>query len=75
MEVPPKEIPEIFPNLPTAIGRIAITPRNSAPIRVIREMILPMKSEVGLPGRIHGIAPEFLRRLLAISTGLYWMVT
>ena len=42
----------------------------SAPIKVILDKIFEIKSEVGLPGRIPGIAPPFLRRLLAISTGL-----
>ena len=32
-----------------------------------------MKSLVGLPGRKPGIDPLLRRRLLAISTGLYWM--
>ncbi len=33
------------------------------------------KSLVGLPGRKPGIEPLLRRRLLAISTGLYWMAT
>ena len=37
---------------------------------VILDNILEIKSEVGLPGRIPGTAPPFLRRLFAISTGL-----
>ena len=46
-----------------------------APMRVILFRVRVMKSLVGLPGRKPGIEPLLRRRLLAISTGVYWMAT
>ena len=69
IEVPPREIAAPV-KIWKIIGKTAITPRNIAPTIAIFQMTLEMKSEVGLPGRMPGIAPLFLRRLFAISTGL-----
>ena len=57
------------------IGRTATTLRKRAPIRVILEIMPCKKSDVGCPGRMPGMAPLFFLKLLAISVGLYWMVT
>ena len=40
-------------------GSSAISARNRAPIKVILERILAIKSDVGLPGRMPGIVPLF----------------
>ena len=61
--------------LPRTIGSTATTARKIAPIRVILFSVRVMKSLVGLPGRKPGIEPLLRRRLLAISTGFYWMAT
>ena len=63
----------MFATAPRMMGRMAMTASISAPVRVVLEMIRLMKSEVGFPGRMPGMAPLFLRMLLAISMGLYWI--
>ena len=74
MEVPPRET-LAFVIAEKTMGNTAMMPRNMAPTSVTLEMTRAMKSEVGFPGRMPGIAPLFLRRLFAISTGLYWIAT
>ena len=49
--------------------------QEDGPMRVILFRVRVRKSLVGLPGRKPGIEPLLRRRLLAISTGLYWMAT
>ena len=39
------------------------------------DRVFVMKSLVGLPGRMPGMVPLFLRSWLAMSTGLYWIAT
>jgi len=55
------------------IGSTATAAKKMAPMRVILFRVRVMKSLVGLPGRKPGIEPLLRRRLLAISTGLYWL--
>ena len=49
-------------NADTMYGSTAMLPRNRAPPSVIRFVTRDRNSSVGLPGRMPGMKPPFLRR-------------
>jgi len=56
----------------TRSGSTARVARKRAPPRVIRFVMRERNSSVGLPGRMPGMKPPFLRRKSAVWSGRNW---